>query len=201
MACAVLRFMRGADACHCNWVLCFFSLCISQPLFLCYPLCLTFQLRLPLPPTHFLFSPFPLQLRCTQHQLPPHKPQQCSVGSLPPNCSLSVGSGSGDTFILSSGWGQGPALGPDKGHLELLITLMTSSSAYDGCHPQCGLRVKGDSWPACCCDKVPACNRKCCQSAACIWVLEKECLFWLPPVAGGGARLCTSNRVGGLATT
>lgn len=86
-------------------------------------------------PHPFPVSPFPLQLRCTQHQLPPHKPQQCSVGSPPPNCSLSVGSSSGDcdTFILSYGWGQGPALVPHRDHPEFLITLITWHLTYDGC--------------------------------------------------------------------
>lgn len=85
-------------------------------------------------PHPFPVSPFPPQLRCTQ----PCKPQQCSVGSPPPARSPRAGLGGGNIFMLSAGWDQGPALGPERGHLEFLITLVTWPSASDGCHPQPG---------------------------------------------------------------
>lgn len=103
----------------------FFLLCISQPLFLCYSLCLTFQLRLPLPPTHFLSPPFLCSwgAHCINFHLT--NPNNALWVPLPQPAHSTVSSGCGDAFIHSSGWGQDPALGFDKGHLVFLLSLMT----------------------------------------------------------------------------
>lgn len=78
------------------------------------------------------------------------------------------------THLYFGGGGQGPALVPHRGHPGFLITLVTWHLACDGGHPQPGPGEREILGLLAACDKVPASDRKPCQSAACTWFPGQE---------------------------
>lgn len=84
----------------------FFTLCFSA--FVSVLPSLTFQLRLPPPPTHFL-SPFPPQLRCTQTASASTSQTPTMLCGLPfsPPPLLAQRSSGGAELTVSSQWGPG----------------------------------------------------------------------------------------------
>lgn len=136
MHCEMLRFIaRGAGACSRTPG----SVSFCRAVFLFQKRTWCFSAFVSVSPS---LSDFPTQASSSPHPLPvsPFSPQQLKVHTasastsqtptmlcgLPlPQPAASLQAPEVATGLFSDGWGQSPALGPGRGHLEFLVALVT----------------------------------------------------------------------------